>query len=196
MNNYWEDKYLLVCNVHFYTGTATDDSITREKQRGELFDYFQRLDNKLFPLHFKWENCGVLITGCFNASDTAITNNTITQSIEYKKLLQCFGPARDLLSDSRGRTFDTDNNKYADKKRMNDTSRMDYIFALDSIPGRKQTHQTMPLMAESSAILTDVIISDHYPVAAYIIPVVTAEQQSNLFPETVERRPTFSKNWY
>jgi hypothetical protein len=181
MNNYWEGKYLLMCNVHFCTDNASDDSVVREQQRGELFDYFSNLGDKLYPLNFRWENCGVIIAGCFNTTDTAVINHSaganITHSTEYKRLLQCFGPSHDLLagvsSCNLEHTFNTDLNKYADKKRCNDTSRMDYIFSLDSIPGKKTTHTTLPLTAESGEILTDVEISDHYPIVANVVPRVT-----------------------
>jgi len=195
MNNYWEGKYLLVCNVHFHTAPATDDDIVREQQRGELFDYFITLSDKLFPLNFSWENCGVIITGCFNASDTSISNNNVVQGLEYKKILECFGPAHDLMAGVSScrltHTFNTDLNKYADPKRANDTSRMDYIISLDSIPGKKGiSHKTMPLTAESADILTDITISDHYPIVANIVPRIKAPatQSTNIKNQL--------RNWY
>jgi len=192
MNNYWNGKYLLMCNVHFCTDNATDDSVIREQQRGELFNYLSNLGEKLYPLNFKWENCGVIIAGCFNANDTSVINNTTTHSTEYKRLLQCFGPSHDLLAGVSSckleYTFNTDLNKYADKKRCNDTSRMDYIFSLDSIPGKKTTHTTLPLTAESGEILTAVEISDHYPIVANIVPRVVAPIQQNTKNSPYEKK--------
>lgn len=191
MRNYWSGKYLLVCNVHFYGKDSHGDHIVREQQRGELYDEFCNLHKRLFPLGFKWENCGVIVCGCFNgAAETVDFSNAknpkIDISIEYRKIINSLGKTHDILLEtnpeaSKIRTFDADKNKYVDRLRMNDTSRMDYIFSLDTIPSpvigdkitdvfRYETIHTMPLMAESADVLTDVCISDHYPIIASIVP--------------------------
>lgn len=183
MNNYWPGKYLLVCNVHLYEKNSHDDSIVREQQRGELFDQFAEIHKRLYPLGFKWEQCGVIVAGCFNVASENLANGDLSN--EYRKLMNCLGTAHDLVAEvsplaAEIKTFTTDENEYANKTRMNDTSRMDYIFSLDTIPSRhwnNDRHQQqlstcicLPLKADYAEVLKDIIISDHYPVAAAISP--------------------------
>jgi len=192
MKNYWSGKYLLVCNVHFYAKDIHGDHIIREQQRGELYDEFCTLHKRLFPLGFKWENCGVIVCGCFNGAAEVISGNTVDISIEYRKIKESLGITHDIISEtnpkaSKMRTFDADKNKYVDRLRMNETSRMDYIFSLDTIPSPlsvektyefgHETIHTMPLMAESADVLLDVCISDHYPVVANIVPKIIEEKK-------------------
>lgn len=187
MRNYWTGKYLLVCNVHFYAKDAHGDHIVREQQRGELYNEFINLHKRLFPLGFKWENCGVIVCGCFNAAAEA----GVDISIEYRKIKNSFGITHDIISETNPtagkiRTFDSDKNKYVDRLLMNDTSRMDYIFSLDTIPSAisrdtgygSETIYTMPLIAESADVLVDMCISDHYPVVANIVPNLKQPQKT------------------
>jgi hypothetical protein len=174
MNSYWTGKYLLLCNLHLYGdgangNTAHIDNIVREQQRSEIYGQLLQIHEKqLFPLGFTWDKCGVLICGCFNAAATIGMN----VGLEYRKILESFGKARDLTPPNGNiiRTFDTDRNPYASKKRMNDTSRMDFILVLDTIVCDRGTTPTLPLKAEHIIINTDLTISDHYPVCANIYP--------------------------
>jgi len=196
MINYWPGKYLLVCNVHLYEKASHDDSIVREQQRGELFDQFCDIHKRLFPLGFKWEDCGVIIAGCFNGASEVLGN----KSVEYRKIMESIGVAHDLVSEvnpsaANINTFTTDENPYADKLRMNDTARIDYILSLDTIPsrqwnGNKNQRQLeicncLPLKAEYADVIRDSLISDHFPVVANIVP-----RSKN------EYNGTTKNNWY
>jgi len=160
MNAYWKKKYLLVVNVHFHSLNPHDDTIVREQQRGEVFQQFKNLHTKqLFPLDFAWDNCGVIFMGDFNAAYMVGLGH---MTDEYRKLLEAFSPGgtHDLYAEMHsenvlGYTYDSDNNKYVNCKTLKDTSRMDYIFSLDSIPSPTPTNRrrTMPLQAVTCTIL-------------------------------------------
>lgn len=191
MDSYWSGKYLLICNVHLYGGgpnngdTAHNDNIVREQQRSEIYGQLMQIHEKqLFPLGFTWDKCGVIICGCFNAA----ADVGLTMGQEYRKILESFGRARDLLGSSSVRTFDTDKNIYASKRRINDTSRMDFIFALDSIVCDRGTTPTLKLMAESASVLTDLVVSDHYPVIASIYPMDPQSNHVMALPSTSSKK--------
>lgn len=174
MDSYWSGKYLLVCNVHLYGGSKTDtahsDNIVREQQRSEIYGQLLQIHEKqLFPLGFTWDKCGVIICGCFNAA----ADKGLGIGQEYRKILESFGRARDLLASSHVRTFDTNKNPYANRRKMNDTSRMDFIFALDSIVCDRGHTPTLPLTADNVTINTELVVSDHYAVCASIYPLDT-----------------------
>lgn len=172
MDSYWSGKYLLVCNLHLYSGlrgnTAHTNNLVREQQRSEVYGQLMQIHEKqLFPLGFSWDKCGVIICGCFNAA----ADNGFSINHEYTKIKESFGKARDLLATSNVKTFDTDTNQYADQNKLNDSSRMDFIFVLDSIVCDRGTTATLPLKAENAYINTELVISDHYPVCASIYPM-------------------------
>jgi hypothetical protein len=184
MNMYWRGKYLLICNVHLASDNAHEDSIVRELQRGEIFDEFRKLHTKLFPLGFKWENCGVIMAGTLGCTDSVVSIFNVDDdniepisvvNIEYKKLMECFGEANDILAKHPTNTYDIELNQYATEK----SARVDYLIALDSIPSAVcfdyRTRgtgpcKTMQLQVMSAAVLTDIELSDHFPVVATLVP--------------------------
>jgi endonuclease/exonuclease/phosphatase family metal-dependent hydrolase len=184
MDSYWSGRYLLICNLHLYGGgtngnTAHTDNIVREQQRSEIYGQLMQIHSKqLFPLGFTWDKCGVIICGCFNAANGGQ---------EHRKILESFGKARDLLASSSVRTFDTDRNPYANRRKMKDTSRMDFILALDSIVCERGTTLTLPLTADNANINTDLVVSDHYSVCASIYPIYSP-------PEPILALPSNSKS--
>lgn len=190
MDSYWSGKYLLICNLHLYGGgtngnTAHTDNIVREQQRSEIYGQLLQMHEKqLFPLGFTWDKCGVIICGCFNAAAEV----SFSMGQEYRKILESFGRARDLLATSAVQTFDTDRNPYANKRRMNDTSRMDFILVLDSIVCDRGTTPTLPLTADTTSINTDLVMSDHYPVIAYIYPLDVALNTVLALPPTQQKQ--------
>lgn len=181
MKSYWSGKYLLICNLHLYGGPAHVDNIVREQQRNEIYGQLLQIHKKkLFPLGFTWNQCGVLICGCFNAA----ASSGLEPTLEYRKILESFGKTRDLLcTTSRAMsalTYDPDNNSCANKSRKADASRMDFILALDTIVCERGTTPTLPLTAESAEVLNNLIVSDHYAVYASVYPRDSPIDDSNM----------------
>ena len=83
-------------------------------------------------------------------------------------------PLRDLFlethPDSKSHTYDASSNKYVSCKT--DSSRMDYVFALDQIPSKDGVIEVMKLKGRCDIFKTakGQDISDHYPLIVTISP--------------------------
>lgn len=182
MNEFWEGKYLLVCNVHMFSSHKSEDRAERQKQRDEINDEFIQIHKEeLFPLGFNWENCGVVIVGTFNTP--YFRYDRAGRTTEYLKLTCDFAPRAGATQDfyiqlhpdcQRIQTYDFVNNRYFDHTFRDDSSRVDYILGLSSIPrGNGMRSNVMVLEATECDIIRDSECSDHFPVTASLRPLNT-----------------------
>lgn len=180
MNEFWEGKYLLVCNVHMFSAHKTEDRDERQKQRDEINEEFIKIHKKeLFPLGFSWENCGVIVVGTFNTP--YFRYDRTGRTTEYLKLTCDFAPRAGATQDfyiqlhpdcQRTQTYDFVNNCYFDHADRDDAGRVDYILGLSSIPRENGARtNTMVLEATECDIIRDVECSDHFAVVASLRPV-------------------------
>ena len=180
MNEFWEDKYLLVCNVHMFSAHKTEDRDERQKQRNEINEEFIKIHKEeLFPLGFSWENCGVILMGTFNTPYFRYDRHGRTT--EYLKLTCDFAPRAGATQDfyiqlhpdcQRIHTYDFVNNRYFDHTFRDDAGRVDYILGLSSIPRENGARtNVMVLEATECEILKDDECSDHFAVVASLRPL-------------------------
>ncbi len=180
MNEYWEGKYLLVCNVHMFSAHKTEDREERQKQRNEINEEFVKIHKEeLFPLGFSWENCGVVLVGTFNTP--YFRNDRMGRMTEYLKLTCDFAPRAGATQDfyiqlhpdcQRVFTYDFVNNSYFNHDNRDDAARLDYILGLSSIPGENGARTSvMQLEATKCDINRNEECSDHFAVIASLRPL-------------------------
>jgi endonuclease/exonuclease/phosphatase family metal-dependent hydrolase len=186
MNEYWEGKYLLVCNVHMFSNNKNEDRIERQKQRDEINAEFVAMHTEeLYPLGFNWDNCGVIMVGTLNTSYYRLDRSG--RAMEYHKLMADFAPRAGATQDffmqkhpdqPRAQTFDFIHNKYVISTLGDDAGRVDYILGIGSIPrGNGMRTNTMTLEATECDIIRPDRerprrdeCSDHFAVYAKLRP--------------------------
>ena len=180
MKNRWgPDKYLLVLNVHYNSPQPFGDTDVRNVQRLETRDVLRSLQDNLYPIGFRWNNCGVVFVGDFNVSHRYSDGNVTS---EYTKLVNFFTPPnlpmrnlREEMGKAGYQELHTFSvlNTYIPEKIWDECSTIDYIFALDHLPTSDGFVKTMRLKATKVEILQQLPhreCSDHYPLTAIIIP--------------------------
>lgn len=180
MSSKWgKGKYLLVCNVHYHSPGPFDHTSDRKQQRAETLEIFTSLDIlESFPEDFKWSNCGVIFAGDFNTSQFQYKSAML--SSEYLELLEAFTdvPMRNLREEHSANAFKhtstfSDTNSYVAQRVYNETSVIDYIFAMDEFPTISGPKTTLRLDAENTYMIKQPHgeeYSDHYPLVATIFP--------------------------
>lgn len=180
---------LVVVNTHLYSPNPfADVSRTRREQRGEILAALEGLPAALARLSvgMTWSKCGVVLVGDLNTAylkqgvPVVVSGGVghpprideITE--DYLETLATFH-ARDLFLESsegkrepRKRSYDGDANPYVSDKAKPDSARMDYLLALDRLPGGTQL---MRLKASRFEIHTETVVSDHYPLFVDLVPM-------------------------
>ena len=175
--------HLLVLNTHLHSPEPFGHTVHRRYQRKEIIKILSAVPDRLKAeegVTIDWSLCGVILVGDLNTAFCQRGDHTGAQlTKEYLETLKEFD-ARDLYlenlaynSVNRGKfSYDGDNNSYVSVASRKDSSRMDYVLALDSIC--EQTVKLLKLEATHCTIVDNVKepCSDHWPISVAIQPVV------------------------